>query len=90
MKLAERTVALKRAVSVRQGVSRRDDVLPERMFEPLEGGLLKGKALDRQVFEKALDAYYDMHGWDRATGIPLEGKLVELDLAWVASLIKAN
>ena len=90
MKLAERTVALKRAVSVRQGVSRRDDALPERMFEPLEGGLLKGKALDRQVFEKALDAYYDMHGWDRATGIPLEGKLVELDLAWVVPLIKTN
>lgn len=87
MKLAERTVALKRAVSVRQGVTRKDDTLPERMFEPLEGGLLKGSALDRQAFDRAVNIYYDMHGWDRATGIPSEGKLVELDIGWVNELL---
>jgi len=88
MKLAERTVNIKRAVSVRQGVSRKDDRLPDRFFEPLEGGLLKGTALDREEFEKALDLYYDMHGWDRKIGIPIPGKLVELGLGWVNRLLE--
>jgi aldehyde:ferredoxin oxidoreductase len=83
MKLGERTITIKRAVSVREGISRKDDRLPDRFFDPLEGGLLKGKALDRSEFEKALDLYYDMMGWSRETGVPTAGKLVELDLGWV-------
>lgn len=87
MKLAERTVTLKRCVTVRQGGSRKDDRLPERMFQPLEGGPLKGNALDREQFERCLDLYYDMHGWDR-NGIPNSGKLVELGLGWVDDLLE--
>ena len=83
MKLGERTVNLRRAVSVREGLSRKDDCLPDRFFEPLEGGILKGKAVDHNEFEKAVDLYYDMMGWDRQTGIPTRGKLVELNLGWV-------
>jgi aldehyde:ferredoxin oxidoreductase len=82
MKLGERTVTLKRCVSVCQGASRADDRLPDRFFEPLEGGRLQGRALDRSEFERSLDLYYDMHGWDR-NGIPTPGKLVELGLGWV-------
>jgi aldehyde:ferredoxin oxidoreductase len=83
MKLGERTVTIKRAVSVREGVSRKDDQLPDRFFEPLEGGLLKGKALDRSEFETALNIYYDIMGWNRETGMPNPGKLVELELGWL-------
>jgi aldehyde:ferredoxin oxidoreductase len=64
------------------GLGRADDRLPDRFFEPLEGGRLQGRALDRAEFERALDLYYDMHGWDR-NGIPTPGKLVELGLGWV-------
>ena len=84
MKLGERTITIKRAVSVREGVSRKDDQLPDRFFEPLEGGLLQGKALDRNEFETALDIYYDIMGWNRETGVPSAGKLVELGLGWVS------
>ncbi|UCE53717.1 MAG: aldehyde ferredoxin oxidoreductase family protein [Desulfobacterales bacterium] len=87
MKLAERTVTLKRAVSVLHGITRKDDCLPDRFFQPLEGGLLKGMALEQEVFEKSLDLYYDMRGWDRNTGIPTAGKLVELGLGWVNKLL---
>ncbi len=87
MKLGERTITAKRAVSVRQGISRSDDHLPERMFEPLEGGLLKGKALDRAEFERALNLYYGAFGWDPSTGIPTAGKLNELGMAWVGPLL---
>ncbi|MCJ7829876.1 MAG: aldehyde ferredoxin oxidoreductase family protein, partial [Desulfobacterales bacterium] len=83
MKLGERTVTIKRAVSVREGITRADDRLPERLFQPLEGGLLKGKALDAGELEKALDLYYDILGWNSQTGVPTPGKLVELGLGWV-------
>jgi len=85
MKLAERTVTIKRMVSVRQGATRAEDRLPERLFDPLEGGLLKGNALDRKAFETCLDLYYDMLGWDR-NGVPTPGKLVELGLGWMNDL----
>ncbi len=88
MKLGERTITLKRAVSVRQGISRADDALPERMFEPLEGGLLEGKALDRAEFERAVEQYYGALGWDTRTGIPTSGKLTELGLSWAIPLLK--
>jgi aldehyde:ferredoxin oxidoreductase len=90
MKLGERTITIKRVVSVRQGVSRKDDRLPDRFFEPLEGGLLKGRALDRNEFETALDMYYDMMGWNRKTGVPRPGKLVELGLGWINPLLNQN
>jgi len=51
-------------------------------FQQNKGGLLKGRKLDRKEFERSLDLYYDMHGWDR-NGIPTSGKLVELGLGWV-------
>lgn len=87
MKLGERTITIKRAVSVREGISRKDDRLPDRFFEPLEGGLLKGRALDREEFERALDLYYDAFGWNRETGIPTPGKLVELGLGWANEIL---
>jgi aldehyde:ferredoxin oxidoreductase len=61
--------------------------LPDRFFEPLESGILKGRRLDHKEFERALDLYYDMMGWDRKTTIPTPGKLVELDLSWVNKLL---
>ena len=87
MKLGERTITLKRAVSVREGISRSDDRLPERLFEPLEGGLLKGKGIDQAEFERALDLYYGAFGWDPRTGIPTPGKLAELGLSWANPLL---
>lgn len=87
MKLGERTITIKRAVSVREGISRKDDCLPDRFFEPLESGILKGKALDRQEFEKGLDLYYDIMGWNRKTTVPTPGKLLELGLGWVNELL---
>lgn len=83
MKMGERAVNLRRAVSVREGFSRKDDMLPGRFFDPLKGGILKGKTVDRNAFEKALDLYYEMMGWDKKTGVPTPGKLVELGLGWV-------
>jgi aldehyde:ferredoxin oxidoreductase len=80
MLLGERTTTLARLVNGREGFGRQEDVLPDRFFEPLETGSLTGVKLDREQFEKALDAYYEMMGWDVATGIPREAKLYQLNI----------
>ena len=56
-------------------------MLPDRLFQPLESGLLKGIKLDRGKFEKALDYYYEMMGWDIDTGMPRDARLYQLNIA---------
>ncbi len=81
MMLGERTTTLARIFNTREGFDRKDDTLPDRIFEPLETGPLTGEKLDRQEFEKALDYYYEMMGWDMASGVPREAKLHHLNIA---------
>jgi len=84
MKVGERHSAMARVFNVREGLSSKDDTLPGRIFEPLEGGPSKSKNIDPQEFQKALKTYYGMVGWDE-NGVPLDSRLEELDLGWVKS-----
>ncbi len=80
---AERAYNLERMFLVREGVSRKDDTLPDRYFdEPTPSGLppAKGKRIDREKFEKMLDEYYSLHGWSE-DGIPTEETLKRLGLS---------
>jgi aldehyde:ferredoxin oxidoreductase len=83
LKATERSLAMARAFNTMAGFTAEDDVLPERFFEPLQGGTLKGKALDRDEFYATRDIVYDMLGWDRQTASPKRWKLYELGLDWV-------
>ncbi len=90
LKLGERRVAMFRAFNVREGFTREDDWLPERMFEPIQTGPRKGQKLDKEELKKSIKLYYEMVGWD-VDGIPTNGKLAELDLFWIADeLAKAK
>ncbi len=90
LKAGERTVTMARAFNVREGFGRKDDTLPDRLFEPLEGGPLKGKAIDRGEFEEALTLYYEAMGWDPKEGVPTRGKLAELNLSWLNDHVKGK
>ena len=81
-KVGERAVTMARAFNVVRGFTSQDDQLPERFFEPMRAGTLKGHAIDRAAFAKALRLYYGMMGWN-GDGIPTEAKLEELNLGWV-------
>ena len=83
MKAGERCTILTRCFNVREGFTKKDDSLPKRFLEPLEGGLLKGKKVERSHFEEALLTYYRMRGYDDE-GRPLRAKLQELDIEWAA------
>lgn len=78
--VGERVYNLTRCFNVREGFTRRDDTLPARCFnEPLPDGPPKGLKLEHQQFEKMLDGYYDVRGWDR-NGVPKKNTLERLSL----------
>jgi aldehyde:ferredoxin oxidoreductase len=55
------------------------------MAERLGSG--SGKAMDPPAVDAALLLYYEMRGWDPATGVPRTAKFYELDIGWVAELL---
>jgi len=65
-RLGERIYNLTRLFNVREGISRKDDRLPERFHKPRED---TGWFIDKGSFEKLLDMYYEARGWDQ-NGIP--------------------
>lgn len=74
----ERIYNLSRLFNVREGCTRADDTLPDRLLkEPLQDGPAKGQVVD---LEPLLDAYYEFRGWDKQTGKPTSEKLEELGL----------
>ncbi|MEM1658481.1 MAG: aldehyde ferredoxin oxidoreductase family protein [Candidatus Jordarchaeales archaeon] len=80
LKASERIFNLTRMISVRRGISRKDDYPPKRVFsEPLPSGPFKGVKLDLEKYEHMLDMYYELRGWSR-DGIPTKEKLEELGI----------
>lgn len=82
LKAGERSVTMARSFNVMMGFNAADDTLPERFFEPMRAGTLKGHAINKNDFECALKLYYGMLGWD-TLGRPTEAKLEELGVGWV-------
>lgn len=82
-KVGERIVTLERCFNVREGFSRKDDTLPQRMLkEPLKNaGPATGQVF--RAFDTLLDEYYSAMGYD-LQGIPTREKLEELDLGWTS------
>ncbi len=79
--IAERAWNLTRLFNLREGFTRKDDTLPERLFtQASTKGPSKGQVVDRESFEKMLDEYYQIAGWDRITGVPTKEKLMELGI----------
>lgn len=80
-RIAERTWTLTRLFNAREGFTRKHDSLPERLMkESSTAGPSKGEVVDKETFERMLDEYYDIAGWDRETGVPKEEKVKELGL----------
>ncbi len=78
---AKRMITLMRAFNIREGgVSRKDDILPERLrTEPLPEGPKKGEVFTDADTKKMQEDYYAYYGWDE-NGIPTEDKLKKLKL----------
>ena len=77
----EMLCTLERALAVRDGRTRRDDVLHDLYFEKEDAG---GRKYRREDLERAKSEYYRLMGWDIKTGIPTASGLERLGLKEVA------
>lgn len=87
LQIGERATNMARVFNAREGFTRQDDVLPERLYQGLENGALQGEAMPQAEFEQALTVLYELKGWDPATGLPTRTRLEELSLGWAADML---
>ena len=76
MLVGERIYNLTRMFNVREGSSRKQDSLPDRMFEDRGD---TGWKISRSDFDRLLDSYYELRGWD-SNGVPTRETLERLKL----------
>lgn len=89
MKVGQRRLNLLRVFNAREGLTRKDDRLPKKFFQPLQGeGPTAGVALDPVEIEAALDLYYQLNGWT-SDGIPTRASLADLGIEWAAEHLPA-
>lgn len=88
--LARRSYNLEKAFNtLHTDFDRKDDYPPKRfMEEPVKSGPYKGYRCDREKWDKMLDEFYDLHGWDKETGLQTRGTLMELGLKEVADRLE--
>ncbi|MHA1247763.1 MAG: aldehyde ferredoxin oxidoreductase family protein [Candidatus Thorarchaeota archaeon] len=82
--VADRVLTIERAFNVARGMSRKDDYLPDRYYdETLSTGTGKGQRVSRELYDKLLDRYYEIRGWDKE-GRPKRSHLEKVGLKYVA------
>jgi aldehyde:ferredoxin oxidoreductase len=90
LQIGERATNLARIFNLREGFSRQDDTLPERLFNGLENGPLQGNSIPREEFEQSLTTLYTLKGWDPETGVPTAERLAALSLGWAAEMLNVG
>ncbi|MBI4284302.1 MAG: hypothetical protein HY670_00155 [Chloroflexi bacterium] len=80
--IARRIVNLVRGYNVREGLRRKDDKVPEFAFTRPPPPARPYPILDRALFNKWLDRYYEIEGWT-SDGIPTGETLDSLGLDYI-------
>ncbi|MDY7035364.1 MAG: aldehyde ferredoxin oxidoreductase C-terminal domain-containing protein [Thermodesulfobacteriota bacterium] len=95
LKVGERVVNTVKALNVREGFSRKDDIFPDRWYEPMRSlkypeiektlmDYYETKERDKEDIEKMKNEYYAERGWNVKKGIPTREKLEEIGLGDLA------
>jgi aldehyde:ferredoxin oxidoreductase len=84
LEVGERAINLARVFNVREGFTRADDRLPDRLHSPLENGPLEGTSIPRDAFDATLTELYRLKGWDPETAVPTPERLRALGIEWTA------
>ena len=84
--IAMRQQNIEKAINARfTNFTRKDDLPTLRdQKEPLRKGKMDGWKLDMEQYNKMLDQYYELHGWDKQTGYPKRSTLEKYGLSYVA------
>jgi len=78
IKVGEKLWNLERLFNIGAGMTKKDDQLPSRCFDPLP--LKDGETrMKREDFEDMLKEYYSLRGWD-TNGVPTKAKLKTLGI----------
>ena len=84
----KRIITLERCFNAREGISRKDDVLPKRLLtEKLPEGPKKGAVVTPEEMKKLQDDYYAYFNWDDQ-GLPPEKTLQNLGLEFTIDEVK--
>ena len=90
LKAAARINAQEKAFAAREGFTREQDRLPQRLVNtPMPGTWPEDRVTEADL-EKLKDDYYQAMGWDVATGVPTRELLHELELDDVALDLEGN
>jgi aldehyde:ferredoxin oxidoreductase len=80
MKVGELLTNIKRLFNLREGLTRKDDILPKRILsDPIPEGPSKGHYIKPEEAEMMIEDYYKARGWDK-DGVPTGEKLKELGI----------
>jgi aldehyde:ferredoxin oxidoreductase len=72
MEIAQRIYSMERVILNREGIRRKDDLMPDRITkEAIGSGSTKGRTLTAEQYAFMLDDYYRLRGWD-ADGVVTE------------------
>ena len=88
--IAMRQLNLEKAFNLRfTDFCRKDDLpAPRELNEPISSGNLKGWKIDKIKYNKMLDKYYEIHGWNKETSYPQYETLKKYGLEYVAEDLK--
>lgn len=88
--IGQKRVNLMRAFNAREGLTRDQDTLPQKLFrKALEGGRSDGIVIENAELQAGMDMYFEQAGWDVATGVPTRDTLESVGLGWVADDLEA-
>jgi len=87
MTIGERNHTLLKLLSAKEGISRKQDKLPERFEEPLREGPISGESIPRKDLQEKIDEYYALKGWGDYG--PTPEKLKELGMSELKRLVKS-
>jgi aldehyde:ferredoxin oxidoreductase len=72
MEIAQRIYCMERVILNREGIRRKDDLMPDRITkEHIPSGPTKGRILTEEMYDVMLKDYYGLRGWD-ADGVVTE------------------
>jgi len=85
-RFGQRIETLTRLFNIREGLSRKDDTVPPKFWVAQTTGSAEGRKafVDEDDFERSLDKYYELRGWD-SNGVPSKETIEMLGLT---SLVK--
>ncbi|MGA2463049.1 MAG: aldehyde ferredoxin oxidoreductase family protein [Thermodesulfobacteriota bacterium] len=88
--IARRSYNLEKAFNtLHTDFDRKDDYPPKRfMEEPVKSGPYKGFRCEKENWDKMLDQFYELQGWDRKTGLQTRTSLIKLGMENVAQRLE--